>query len=132
MVNKLKKYFTDDKRRIGAFVVWFLIVIYAIICLFTSVKTAYASELVDNGSWTYEDREITLNDAVRMIAHKFGIITSNVELEDNDKLEDWSIFDRYKRVQNIELKDYINKYCQAKTLDTKRIIRYDIQGDKNG
>ena len=63
-------------------------------------------ELAMKVSSIQDDREIDLNDAVRAIAHKFGIITSLVNEDNSEKLEDWSIFDRYKRVQNIELKDY--------------------------
>lgn len=71
-----------------------------------------------------QDREIDLNDAVRMIAHRFGIITSTVEQEDDDKLEDWSIFDRYKRVQSIELKDYS---VELKEYDTDVLDRLNYK-----
>lgn len=50
-------------------------------------------------------KEYDLNDAVRYIALKFGILGSYKEQE-KDKMVDWDIFDRYSRVQSVEVKDY--------------------------
>lgn len=50
-------------------------------------------------------KEFDLNDAVRFIAIKFGIITNSFNEEKSD-LEDWEILKRYDRIQNVELKTY--------------------------
>ena len=50
-------------------------------------------------------KNIDLNDAVRFIAFKFGIFIQSEEPEE-EQLQDWKIFDRYERIQNIEIKDY--------------------------
>jgi hypothetical protein len=51
------------------------------------------------------NKDMDLNAAVRLIAYKFGILTY-VKEEDNTELQDWEIFNRYDRIQDIELKDY--------------------------
>jgi hypothetical protein len=52
-----------------------------------------------------ENKELDLNAAVRLIAYKFGILTY-IKEEDETSLEDWEIFNRYDRIQEVELKDY--------------------------
>lgn len=59
------------------------------------------------------NREFDLNDAVRYIAVKFGIITSTGPIG-KDELEDWKYLNLYDRVQSIELKDY---HIQLKEYD---------------
>lgn len=54
------------------------------------------------------EKEIELNDAVRHIAYKFGIITT-AKSEDVSKLKDWEVFNRYDRIQEIEIKSYAVK-----------------------
>ena len=48
---------------------------------------------------------IDLNGAVRFIAFKFGILIHS-EAPDEEQLQDWKVFDRYERIQSIEVKDY--------------------------
>ena len=52
-----------------------------------------------------QSRELDLNDAVRFVANKFGIM-GEYEETDLDLPVDWKLFDGYARVQAIELKDY--------------------------
>ena len=52
-----------------------------------------------------QGRDIDLNDAVRYVAAKFGIMGEYEEV-DLDLPIDWKLFDGYTRVQDIELKDY--------------------------
>lgn len=49
--------------------------------------------------------EFDLNDAVRFIAHKFGI-NGEVVTEEETNLEDWKLFDKYERIENLQPKDY--------------------------
>lgn len=49
--------------------------------------------------------EFDLNDAVRFIAHKFGI-NGEVVAEEETNLEDWKLFDKYERIENLQPKDY--------------------------
>ena len=52
-----------------------------------------------------ENKRFDLNDAVRALAYRFGIL----ELADEEEqrgLEDWKIFNRYDRIKDIEIKDY--------------------------
>lgn len=51
------------------------------------------------------NKTLDLNDSVRLIAYKFGIVGST-DSDDIKDLEDWKILDRYERIQNLELKDY--------------------------
>ena len=53
-----------------------------------------------------EHKEYDLNDAVRIIAYKFGIAGTEAPDAETSDLEDWKIFDRYERIENLELKDY--------------------------
>ena len=53
-----------------------------------------------------QNREFDLNDAVRYIAYKLGISGIQIDEEENSTLLDWKIFDRYDRIQDLELKDY--------------------------
>ena len=53
-----------------------------------------------------QHRDIDLNDAVRTVAYRFGIAGEEVIDEDKSDLLDWKIFDRYNRIEEIELKKY--------------------------
>ena len=53
-----------------------------------------------------EHKDYDLNDAVRTIAYKFGIAGTEVDGPDEEALPDWKIFDRYERIENLEVKDY--------------------------
>ena len=51
-----------------------------------------------------KDKTFNLNDAIRWIANKFGIV-GKIEEEDNDEeLSDWKYLSNYDRIQNIEIK----------------------------
>ena len=52
-----------------------------------------------------ENKHFDLNDAVRALAYRFGII-DYIEEEEQSSLEDWKIFNRYDRIKDIEIKDY--------------------------
>lgn len=52
-----------------------------------------------------ENKHFDLNDAVRALAYRFGII-DYIEEEEQSGLEDWKIFNRYDRIKDIEVKDY--------------------------
>lgn len=52
-----------------------------------------------------ENKKFDLNDAVRALAYRFGII-DYLEEDDKESLEDWKIFNRYDRIKDIEIKDY--------------------------
>ena len=53
-----------------------------------------------------ENKHYDLNNAVRALAYRFGIIDYLDNTEEQDKLEDWKIFNRYDRIDEIEIKDY--------------------------
>ena len=62
-------------------------------------------ELVIKVSKIQEGKDIDLNTAIRYIAYKFGI--NGVRTEDQEEtLEDWKIFNKYDRINNLSLKDY--------------------------
>ena len=44
-------------------------------------------------------KQFDLNDAVRWIAYKLGISSSNIEVE--EQLEDWDIFNKYNNIEDI-------------------------------
>ena len=52
-----------------------------------------------------DNKKFDLNDAVRALAYRFGII-DDIEEEEQSALEDWKIFNRYDRIKEIEIKDY--------------------------
>lgn len=52
-----------------------------------------------------ENKNYDLNDAVRLIAYRFGIL-EELELDETEKLEDWKVLDRYDRIKDLEIKDY--------------------------
>lgn len=52
-----------------------------------------------------DNKHYDLNDAVRALAYRFGII-EYIEEEEQSSLEDWKIFNRYDRINEIEIKDY--------------------------
>lgn len=49
--------------------------------------------------------EYKLYDAVRWIAHKFGIAGKDEDVPDTNGLEDWEYITNYNRIQEIELKE---------------------------
>ena len=71
------------------------------------------------------NKEFDLNDAVRYIAIKFGIITTSGPIG-KDELEDWKFLSLYDRVQNIELKDY---HIQLKEYNTTVLdnLNYNVR-----
>ena len=52
-----------------------------------------------------DNKHFDLNDAVRSLAYRFGII-DYIEEEEQSSLEDWKVFNRYDRINEIEIKDY--------------------------
>ena len=52
-----------------------------------------------------DNKHYDLNDAVRSLAYRFGII-DYIEEEEQSSLEDWKVFNRYDRINEIEIKDY--------------------------
>lgn len=52
-----------------------------------------------------ENKHYDLNDAVRALAYRFGII-DYLDEEEQNGLEDWKVFNRYDRIDEIEIKDY--------------------------
>jgi hypothetical protein len=52
-----------------------------------------------------ENKRYDLNDAVRALAYRFGII-DYIDEEEQSGLEDWKIFNRYDRIKEIQSKDY--------------------------
>ena len=52
-----------------------------------------------------DNKRFDLNDAVRALAYRFGIIDF-VDEEEQSGLEDWKVFNRYDRIDEIEIKDY--------------------------
>ena len=61
-------------------------------------------ELVIKTQEIQNHEEYDLNDAIIWVARRFGISGSNVEDDENKKLEDWKIIANYEKVQSIELK----------------------------
>lgn len=53
-----------------------------------------------------EHKDIDLNEAVRMIAYRFGIAGVEVAEEEQSDLLDWKVFDRYNKLTEIKRKDY--------------------------
>ena len=51
-----------------------------------------------------QHKSYDLNDAVRMIAYRFGLI-DHIQEEDVDALPDWDVFKRYEKIEGIENKD---------------------------
>ena len=49
-------------------------------------------------------KEYDLNDAVRWVAAKFGIVGTYEDSPDEEDLEDWKYLANYERIQDIELK----------------------------
>ena len=52
------------------------------------------------------NKQMDLNDAVRWVAFKFGMIGSYVEEQENLALSDWKIISDYEKLQDIEIKNY--------------------------
>ena len=51
-----------------------------------------------------QHKSYDLNDAVRMIAYRFGLI-DYIQEEDVDALPDWDVFKRYEKIEGIENKN---------------------------
>lgn len=49
-------------------------------------------------------RELDLNDAIRLVASKFGL--SGERIDEEDVPEDWKLLDNYDRLSELEVKDY--------------------------
>ena len=52
-----------------------------------------------------QNKRYDLNDAVRALAYRFGII-DYIDEDEQSGLEDWKIFNRYDRIDKIEVKNY--------------------------
>lgn len=72
-----------------------------------------------------QNRNYDLNDAVRVIAYRFGII-SELEISDDTTLEDWKIFDRYNRIKEIRPKDYSVRLDEYDDVILSR-FNYDVR-----
>ncbi len=68
-------------------------------------KTFDIFELLQKVAHIQWNKEYDLNEAVRYIAIRFGL-AGFAELDDQDSLIDWQIFDGYDRIQKLEIKDY--------------------------
>lgn len=66
-------------------------------------------------------KQLDLNDAVRLLAYRFGIIEYLVE-ENKNQLEDWDVLGRYARIKEIELKNYD---IQLKEYDRTILSRFN-------
>ena len=73
-----------------------------------------------------KNQRINLNDAIRLIAFRFGIAGSFVMDDDSDQLEDWSVFSKYDRIQQIEIKQY-NVKLEAYNKDILKVLNYDVK-----
>ena len=72
-----------------------------------------------------QNRNYDLNDAVRVIAYRFGII-SELEISDETSLDDWKVFDRYNRVKEIHPKDYSVRLDEYDDIILSR-FNYDVR-----
>jgi hypothetical protein len=50
--------------------------------------------------------DLDLNDAIRYIAFKFGIVGNKVEEDTINSVLDWQVLNNYERIENITIKDY--------------------------
>lgn len=66
-------------------------------------------------------KQLGLNDAVRLVAYRFGILEYLVE-DEKSRLEDWDILGRYARIKEIELKKYD---IQLKEYDRTILSRFN-------
>ena len=64
-----------------------------------------------------------LNDAVRWVAYKFGIIGSEI-VEEENHTEEWKILANYERIQEVELKNY---EVQLKEYDRSILDRFNYK-----
>lgn len=71
-----------------------------------------------------ENKNYDLNDAVRFIAYKFGFNGEVIQEDEDSSLLDWKIFDRYERIENLEIKDYT---VQLKEYDSKILERLNYK-----
>ena len=71
-----------------------------------------------------ENKRFDLNDAIRAIAYRFGIIDYLDDIVEQEKLEDWKIFNRYDRINEIEIKDY---NVTLKDYDEKILSRFNYK-----
>ena len=68
---------------------------------------------------------LNLNDAIRLVAFRFGISGSFV-LEEKQELEDWSILSNYDRIQQIEIKKY-DVILQQYNKNILKVFNYDLK-----
>ena len=66
-------------------------------------------------------KEYDLNEAVRYIAYKFGFSGTQIE-GDTENLPDWEIFERYKKLEEIQSKDY---QVELKAYDDDILTRFN-------
>lgn len=72
-----------------------------------------------------EHKKLDLNDAIRLIAYRFGIVGEEVLDEEKSDLLDWKVFDRYNRIAEIEPKNYeVNLKEYDKNILSR--LNYDI------
>lgn len=83
---------------------------------YTNCGSFDIAQLVINVAKIQWDKEFDLNDALRWLASRFGIIGEIIPDEEYTNLEDWKIFERYSGVKDIhpeerriELKEYDRK-----------------------
>lgn len=69
-----------------------------------------------------DNKNYSLNDAVRAIAYRFGIVNDIEDDEEQSNLEDWKIFNQYERVASLEPKDYT---VQLKEYDPIILSRFN-------
>ncbi len=65
-----------------------------------------------------------LNDAVRWVAYKFGILGSEI-IDEETHTEEWKILANYERIQDIELKDY-NVKLKEYDMDILNRFNYSV------
>lgn len=75
MFKKIKNWLVEDKRRIISIFVYGFVVFYAFYVIFFAVKTVNAAELVEEMSWTYEERILTLDNGQEIPLYKDGNCT---------------------------------------------------------
>lgn len=71
------------------------------------------------------NQQFDLNQAVRFIAYKFGILNLTNDTVDKEGLEDWQYLNNYERIQNITLK--VNK-VELKEYDSSilNVMNYNV------
>lgn len=70
--------------------------------------------------------EIDLNEAIKYIAIRFGVIAKQSDENEIYKSDDWIILKNYDRIQELELKDYHVK-LQEYNINILNNLRYDLR-----